>query len=187
MSSESIDRLLTKTVLLDGGHQSANLTALKESLERLRQTRERIERPNSVFLSYRFAETDYVEGLAGLLKDHGFDVVTGKEANTSISRAVVERIRECAFFLSLMTRQDEKVDGTYCTSAWLHQELGAAIAAGKLYVLMVEDGVSDLGGLQGDWQRIAFTPKRFLLAARQAVRQLQSYAGRAEGASESDG
>ena len=42
---------------------------------------------------------------------------------------------------------------------------------------MVEDGVDDFGGLQGDWQRIHFGPKGFLVAALQAVEQLQSYAG----------
>lgn len=35
MSSGNIDRLLSRTALLEGGPQSANLAALKESLERL--------------------------------------------------------------------------------------------------------------------------------------------------------
>jgi len=42
---------------------------------------------------------------------------------------------------------------------------------------MIEDGVSDFGGLQGDWQRIHFGPKGFLKAALQAVEQLESYSG----------
>lgn len=60
---------------------------------------------------------------------------------------------------------------------WLLEEKGAALALGKPIVLMVEEGVTDSGGLQGDWQRIHFGPKGFLKAALQAVEQLKSYAG----------
>jgi hypothetical protein len=42
---------------------------------------------------------------------------------------------------------------------------------------MVEEGVSDFGGLQGDRQRIHFGAKGFLTAALDAVDQLKSYLG----------
>lgn len=132
-------------------------------------------KPKSVFLSYRFAEPEYVEGLRKLLGREGFSVITGREANTFISQAILERIRSCEFFVCLMTRADEKKDSTFTTSPWLIEEKGAAIAMGKRIVLMVEDGVSDIGGLQGDWQRIHFSPKSFTNAAIQAVDQLKSY------------
>jgi len=132
---------------------------------------------NKVFLSHRFAETDYVSGLTQLLTDRGFVVVTGQSTNTYVSQAVISRIKECDFFLCLMTRDSLKDDGTYTTSPWLLEEKGAALALNKRLVLMVEEGVSDFGGLQGDWQRIHFGPKGFLTAAIQAVRQLQSYRG----------
>ena len=45
---------------------------------------------------------------------------------------------------------------------------------------MVEEGVDDFGGLQGDWQRIHFGPKGFLKAARDAAQQLASYSGRGD-------
>jgi len=134
-------------------------------------------RPNSVFLSCRFAESDYVTGLSNLLKRNEFSVVTGSSANTYVSSAILERIRECEFFLALMTRSYKKADGTYTTSPWLLEEKGAALAHGKRIVLMVEDGVTDVGGLQGDWQVIHFKPKGFLNAALEAVRQLKSYLG----------
>jgi len=135
---------------------------------------------NTVFLSHRFAETEYVEDLQRLLTDSGFIVVKGDSANTFVSRAVLERIRACEYFLCLMTRAEEKVDGTYVTSSWLLEEKGAALAFGKPLVMMVEDGVSDFGGLQGDWQRIHFTSKGFLKAALQAVDQLRSYSGKGD-------
>ena len=60
---------------------------------------------------------------------------------------------------------------------WLLEEKGAALALGKPLVLMIEEGVSDFGGLQGDWQRLHFAPKGFLSAALEAVKQLESYTG----------
>jgi hypothetical protein len=136
------------------------------------------ELESSVFLSYRFADTDeYIRGLSSLLEKDGFTIITGQDANTYISTAILDRIRSCQFFLCLMTRADEKADGTFTTSPWLLEEKGAALAFGKKIVLMVEDGISDIGGLQGDWQRIHFTPKGFTIAALKAVQQLKSYLG----------
>jgi hypothetical protein len=131
----------------------------------------------SVFLSYRFAESEYVDGLTTLLKREGYEITTGQSANTYISQAILERIRSCEFFVCLMTRSDEKKDGTYTTSTWLLEEKGAALAMNKRIVLIVEDGVNDIGGLQGDWQRIHFTAKSFTSAAIRAVDQLNSYFG----------
>ncbi len=147
-------------------------TLLKKSSPTLSQITTR-----SVFLSYRFVETEYISGLADLLQQHNFSVVTAKTANTYVSKAILDRIRSCQYFLCLMSRDQPKADGTFTTSPWLLEEKGAALALGKPIVLMVEEGVSDYGGLQGDWQRIHFGPKGFLKAALQAVEQLKSYAG----------
>ena len=56
-----------------------------------------------------------------------------------------------------MTKQ--QADGTFTTSTWLHQALGAAIAYNKPLVLLVEEGVTDFRGLQGDWQRSTLVQK----------------------------
>jgi hypothetical protein len=53
-----------------------------------------------------------------------------------------------------------------------------ALALGKPIVLMIEEGVTDIGGRQGDWQRLHFGSKGFLTSALQAVEQLNSYSGR---------
>jgi hypothetical protein len=156
------------------------LQEIQEQLEALKghQPKEpAIVKPKTVFLSYRFAENEYVEGLTTLLKKDGFEILTGQSANTYISQAILERIRSCEFFVCLMTRTDEKKDGTYTTSPWLLEEKGAALAMGKRIVLMVEEGVNDIGGLQGDWQRIHFTAKGFTSASIRAVDQLKSYVG----------
>ena len=95
-----------------------------------------------------------------------------------IGRAVIDRIKESEYFLCLMTKNKEKTDGTFTASPWLLEEKGVALALGKQIVLMIEEGVDDFGGLQGDWQRIHFGPKGFLKAALEASQQLASYSGR---------
>jgi hypothetical protein len=132
-------------------------------------------RAKSVFLSYRFADKEYVNGLQELLKKEGFSVVTGEHNNTYISQGILTKIRECEFFICIMTKEAEKKDGSFTTSPWLLEEKGAALALNKLLVLMVEEGVNDFGGLQGDWQRIHFTPQSFTSAALHAIDQLKSY------------
>ena len=131
----------------------------------------------TVFLSHRFAENEYVCGLTRLLENEGFTVSIGSPVNTYVSQAVLQRISDADYFVCLMTRDKEKVDGNYTTSPWLLEEKGAALALKKPVVLLVEHGVDELGGLQGDWQRIHFGPKGYLSAALQAVGQLNSYAG----------
>ena len=131
----------------------------------------------TVFLSHRFAENEYVDGLTRLLEKEGFTVSIGRPANTYVSQAILQRIAEADYFVCLMTRDKEKVDGNFTTSPWLLEEKGAALALKKPVVLLVEHGVDEFGGLQGDWQRIHFGPKGYLSAALQAVGQLNSYAG----------
>jgi len=136
-------------------------------------------RANTVFLSCRFADVQYIDGLKALLSDAGFEVVTGDDASGYISQAILERIRDAEFFISLMTRDEQKADGTFTTSPWLLEEKGAALAFGKYLVILIEEGVTDFGGLQGDWQRYHFGAKGFTAAALKAVKQLKSALGHA--------
>jgi len=130
-----------------------------------------------VFLSHRFAPEEYVRGLTRMLEEKGFEVATAGTSNTYLSLWVIDRIQRAGFFLSIMIRADAKTDGTFTASPWLLEEKGAALALGKPLLLLVEEGVSDFGGLQGEWQRINFGPKGFPNAAREAVSRLAAYAG----------
>ncbi|MDD2755251.1 MAG: hypothetical protein PHS80_06950 [Methanothrix sp.] len=162
-------------------YTSAKIDEMKDVLSTRDSKQAFPSKPNSqmrtVFLSCRFAEKEYVNGLCELLRQNDFKIVTGKEANTYISKAILDRIKKCEFFISLMTQYAQKSDGKYITSPWLLEEKGAALAFEKRIILMVEENVVDIGGLQGDWQRINFNSKGFLLAALQAVEQLKSYLG----------
>lgn len=189
MTEASLERLRSEAAKATNRaslESRALLHAVDESL--LRFTRSPPERgptlTRTVFLSHRFAEEEYVKGLTRLLYESGFEAVTGKSSNTFVGRSVIDRIREASFFLCLMTRADAKTDGTFTTSPWLLEEKGVALAFSKPLVLMVEEGVSDFGGLQGDWQRIHFGAKGFLTAALEAVAQLKSYVGLGEQATQ---
>jgi hypothetical protein len=180
MSTTSLKRLIQQTESPTEG--PSEYGELIKELRRIvpitpgQETERRLVK-KSVFLSYRFAESEYVGGFTKLLEQNGFSVATGRSSNTYVSRAILDRIRQCEFFVCIMTKDKRKEDGTYTTSPWLLEEKGAALAFGKQIVLMVEEGVSDIGGLQGDWQRIHFGPKGFLNAALEAVKQLRSYVG----------
>ncbi|MBX7266134.1 hypothetical protein KIF24_08940 [Micromonospora sp. Llam7] len=182
------DRLLDRMRDMAADSGDDNLEQLVEDVDETRsleRARTGVVRPavarGSVFLSYRFEEEDgYVRGLTGLLEDQGFTVVTGRGADGYVGAAVLNRIRGCEFFVSLMTRARPFAGAgqKYATSAWLIEEKGAALAYRKYLVLLVEEGVDDIGGLQGDWQRHVFTPTTFTTAARAAVAQLRHRSGR---------
>src|SRR5262245_34034130 len=121
LSSSSFERLSEETGRLShsaGPEGRALLTAVRDSLASISPGGPDIEQisPRTVFLSYRFAEKEYIGGLAKLLAQYEFEVVTGQSSNTYVSRSVIDRIRRCAFFLSLMTCADAKADGTFTTS-----------------------------------------------------------------------
>lgn len=190
MSATSLERLRSEAAKLAKKavpQSRALLEAVEENLSRL-APQPSIQAPSSspsVFLSHRFAEEEFVNGLVRLLEESGFEIITGKSSNTYVSRSVIDRIRRASFFVCLMTCADAKEDGTFTTSPWLLEEKGVALAFDKPLVLMIEEGVSDFGGLQGDWQRIHFGAKGFLIAALEAVAQLKSYVGAGEVAAES--
>jgi hypothetical protein len=157
---------------------ASSIARIEEQLVSLRKILvppQRDVKPNSIFLSYRFIEKEYKEVLKTFLEEAGFHIITGEDANKYISHTILQRIDSCQFFLCLMTRVDEKKDGSFTVSPWLLEEKGAAIALNKKIILMVEEGVVDIGGLEGDWQRIYFKPKTFAIGVKHAIDQLKSY------------
>jgi len=180
-SEASVKRALQKAEESSGPAVPTGLLAtahagVAELSRQARMARGRLQ-PKSVFVSYRFADQTLVDGFVQLLRRNGFTVETGHSVNTYVHEGVLERIKKCEFFLSLMTRDEEKKDGSFTASAWVLEEKGAALALGKRPVLMVQKGISQHGGLHGDWQVINFTLENFLQAALQAVDQLKAYSG----------
>lgn len=155
---------------------SSPLTSLeRRHFSRLRAPKAQGRR-KSVFLSFDFSRLDLAEGVMAFLRDMGgFEVLTGQDASGHISDAILQRIVQADYYLSLLTKRSQLVEGGYTTSPWLLEEKGVALGSGKKIVLLVEDGVTAFGQLQGDWQRIHFSPDTLLQACDQALRQLLAF------------
>lgn len=113
--------------------------------------------PRSIFIGYDFQDKELFEELKILLENKGYDIVTGDPDQIGpISQIALDKIWNSQFFVGIMTKRDKKEDRKYTTSVWVLQEHAAAIAYDKPAIILVEDGVSDYGAIQGDRQRLHF-------------------------------
>ena len=117
-------------------------------------------REATAFVAHSFAEEDreVVERVIQFLSKLGVTCDSGHQAEPrSVSEKVLARLLAAELFVGIFTRRDKKPDHRYTTSPWLIEEKTAAIQAGKRLLLFVEEGVEkDIGGLQGDYEYIAF-------------------------------
>ena len=61
------------------------------------------------------------------------------------------------FFVGIFTRRDKIANKPeWTTSAWVVDEKAYATGKGKKLILLKEEGVSSIGGLQGDYEYISF-------------------------------
>ncbi len=132
----------------------------------------------SVFISCRFKETEYLGELTSILTENGFDVHNALDVQGSISTAIIEKIRACRFFVSLMSRHEKLENGNCTTGPWLLEEKGAAVALKKKVVMLVENGVNQTGEIQSDIQWIGFNKQTFPTAANRALQQLILYSNK---------
>ena len=112
------------------------------------------------FVGKSFAKTDdNVNGpVERLLRALGLVVVTGEKPKAdSVSKKVKNRIDSCDVFVGVFTRRD-KLEGKneWATSSWVVDEKAYAFAQNKRVVLLREQDVTSVGGLQGDYEYIEF-------------------------------
>lgn len=154
---------------------SSQLNGLdRRNLSRPRSVETR-ERRKTVFLSFDFSRSGLAEGVKRVLRRSGFEVLTAEEAPGSISLFARQRIAQADYYLAVMTKRSELTEGGFTTSPWLLEEKGVALGLDKKVVLLVEEGVTAFGLLQGDWQRIHFGPDTLLQACDQALSQLLEF------------
>lgn len=115
----------------------------------------------SVFIGQSFAKEDeYVNSVVrGVLEAIGITVVTGERprANT-ISQKVKGLIEEQAIFLGIFTRRDKVArKQEWTTSSWVIDEKAYALGRQKRLILLKEQGVGSIGGIQGDYEYLEFT------------------------------
>lgn len=114
----------------------------------------------SAFVGHSFDKRDYnlVNGIKHLLESQGIACDSGeKPKGESISKKILERIKRNDIFVGVFTRK-AKLEGTdqWATSNWVIEEKAAAISENKRLLLLVEEGVADIGGLQGDYEYVRF-------------------------------
>ena len=114
----------------------------------------------SVFVGHSFAKKDraVVDAVTQLLRVIGIKVITGERPRAAhISEKVKTRIDQCDAFVGLFTRQD-KISGKdrWTTSPWIIDEKAYALAKEKKLILIKEVGISNVGGLQGDYEYLEF-------------------------------
>ena len=133
-----------------------------------------------VFLSFSFNEKDkdLVSGFIDLLTIHNFQVVTGeKNPIGSLSKSIVGKIRSATIFVVVMTKRDRKENKKFTTSSWLLEEKGVAIALDKPCLMLVEDEIDEkeIGGIQGDDQRLSFSRNNFASKVADAIKMIQEH------------
>jgi hypothetical protein len=118
-------------------------------------------RPTSLFLGHSFGEKD--EAVVDCVKQTfellRIPVVTGERPQADrISEKVKRLIDAQPVFVGLYTRRD-KIAGKkkWTASPWVIEEKAYAVAKRKTLILLQEDGVDSIGGMQGDYEYIPFT------------------------------
>jgi hypothetical protein len=100
-----------------------------------------------------------VERLLGAL---GLTVTTGEKPRAgTVSKKVKTWIDRCDVFVGIFTRRD-KLEGKdeWATSTWVVDEKAYALAGNRKLVLLRETGVTNIGGLQGDYEYHVFDRSR---------------------------
>jgi len=108
--------------------------------------------------SFSPSDEETVRLFESLLDAFEIMVVGGERPSAgSISEKIKERIRGADIFVGIFTRVG-KMEGKeeYYTSPWVIDEKAFAVAEGKKVILLVEEGVKEIGGIQGDAEYIQF-------------------------------
>ena len=89
----------------------------------------------------------------------GLKVVTGEKPKAELVSTKVKRlIDEESIFVGVFTRRDKIVGKPeWTTSTWIIDEKAYALGKQKRLILLKEQGVSSIGGIQGDYEYIEFS------------------------------
>lgn len=130
-----------------------------------------------IFLAYRFVEEELIGKLKKIIKTNNYDWKEGKREDLgSISEDILSKIKNCGFFIALMTKMDQLKNGRFTTSSWLIEEKGAALAFGQRPLIIVEEGVERhyVGFLQSDDEMIFFNRNNFEGKIEQAIQKIEN-------------
>ncbi len=115
----------------------------------------------SAFIGQSFSTADerINQCVFDTLTSVGIRVVTGEvpKAN-SISEKVKRLIEGQPLFVGIFTRRDKiSHKSEWTTSAWVIDEKAYAVGRNKRLILLKEQGVGSIGGIQGDYEYLEFS------------------------------
>jgi hypothetical protein len=116
--------------------------------------------PLTAFVGQSFATADerINKSVAELLEALGLTVVTGEKPKAdTISDKVKALIEAQTLFVGIFTRRDKIArKPEWTTSPWVIDEKAYAVGRRKPLILLKEQGVGSIGGIQGDYEFIEF-------------------------------
>jgi hypothetical protein len=114
----------------------------------------------SAFVGQSFATSDRAinQCVTDILEALGVKVVTGEKPKAdSVSEKVKRLIDDQSVFVGVFTRRDKIArKPEWTTSTWVIDEKAYALGRRKPLVLIKEQGVGSIGGIQGDYEFIEF-------------------------------
>jgi hypothetical protein len=115
----------------------------------------------TAFVGHSFADRDreVVQSVIETLTALGIVVVTGERPKADrISEKVKSLIEAQDIFVGIFTRRDKIARRReWTTSVWVVDEKAYAYARSKKLILIKEDGVESIGGIQGDYEFLDFS------------------------------
>jgi hypothetical protein len=119
----------------------------------------------TAFVAHSFAPEDerIVRRLIEFFSKLGVHCESGKKAEAdSVNEKIRRRLRDADFFIGIFTRRGSaSEDGSYQTAPKVVEEKTIALSENKKMLLFVEEGVKDVGGMQGDHEYIRFNRDNF--------------------------
>jgi hypothetical protein len=112
-----------------------------------------------VGMSFTPNDKEVNDCVTGFLTQIGIAVVTGEKPKTDrISDKVKDAIDNQYLFVGIFTRRDKIArKNEWTTSPWVIDEKAYAVGKGKKLVLLKEELVGSIGGIQGDYEYINFS------------------------------
>jgi hypothetical protein len=127
------------------------------------------ERSDGVFDGRAFVGHSFLPGdkrvadcMIRSLEAIGLSVVTGEQPKADrISDKVKRLIDEQQLFVGVFTRRDKIArKKEWTTTPWVVDEKAYAVGKGKRLILVKEEGIESIGGIQGDYEFIKFSRDR---------------------------
>lgn len=126
-----------------------------------------------IFLAHKFAEDDFVVILKKTIERHKYLWAEAKKNDLGkISADILTKIKNCGFFIAILTRQHELQGGNFTANSWPIEEKSAALAFGQRPLVMVEEGIERhyVGFVQNDDQIINFNTADFSIKAEEVIK-----------------